>query len=316
MLVIALIVALVFRNSSRKIELFLRIGAAYILSFFLLRYGLDKLFMHQFYPPEPNTLHTPLGSLSKDILFWSSMGTSQTYNYFMGAIEVLPGIFLLFSRTRSFGAFIALGVLINVFAINVGFDITVKLLSGYLVIVAGYVLAPATPKISNAFFGTNFTIQKEENLRFQKPMIKSLLKWTFILFMTVELFYPYSRNTTKQSTLFGSYEVITPSEISLTDIGQARRIHIHSKGYFISESPTGKFQDHPVSIQQGKLIFTRDSLAMSYRHRENFVQLKWPIKGDSSGVILLRKINLDKLPARQDGFHWTIESLIESATSK
>src|SRR5690554_1822611 len=97
-----------------------------LLAFFLIRYGLDKLFNRQFYTPASNTLHTPTGQLSKDILFWSSMGTSSFYNAFMGIAEVITGILLLFNRTRFLGLLLAFGILGNILSVNIGFDITVK----------------------------------------------------------------------------------------------------------------------------------------------------------------------------------------------
>ena len=103
-----------------------------MLAFFLLRYGFDKLFKHQFYLPEPNTLYTPVGLLSKDILFWTSMGTSHSYNVFMGLIEIIPAFLLFFKRTRMLGGLISFAVLLNVLMINIGFDITVKILSSFL----------------------------------------------------------------------------------------------------------------------------------------------------------------------------------------
>src|SRR5690606_32504672 len=74
-----------------KLDQLLYTFIAYILSYFLLKYGIDKLLLHQFYTPEPNILFTPVGALSKDILFWSTMGTSKLYNIFMGMIEIIPG---------------------------------------------------------------------------------------------------------------------------------------------------------------------------------------------------------------------------------
>ena len=81
------VVLLFFKNDySKNVSTFTHVAIVYILIFYLLKYGADKLFKHQFYIPEPNTLHTPLGYLSKDILFWSSMSSSYLYNLFMGLI--------------------------------------------------------------------------------------------------------------------------------------------------------------------------------------------------------------------------------------
>ena len=113
----------------------------FFLAFFLLKYGADKIFKHQFYDAEPNTLFTPVGHLSKDILFWTSMGSSYSYNLFMGIIEIIPAFLLLWKRTRMLGAIISVGVLGNILVLNYSFDITVKLLSSLLFLSSIYILS-------------------------------------------------------------------------------------------------------------------------------------------------------------------------------
>ena len=121
-----------------KVRYWFQVSASYLLAFFLLKYGLDKVFKAQFYLPEPNTLYTPMGLLSKDILFWSTMGSSYAYSVFMGILEVLPAVLLFSSNTRLLGGIIAFGVLLNVLAINLSFDISVKVLSFYLQLSCAY----------------------------------------------------------------------------------------------------------------------------------------------------------------------------------
>ncbi|MEY3198941.1 MAG: hypothetical protein RJA13_899 [Bacteroidota bacterium] len=71
---------------------FIRSIATYYLAWILLKYGFDKVFKCQFYLPEPNILFTRVGDLDKDILFWSTMGSSHSYSIFMGLLEIIPGI--------------------------------------------------------------------------------------------------------------------------------------------------------------------------------------------------------------------------------
>lgn len=118
----------------------------YYLACVMLKYGFDKIFKSQFYLPEPNTLYTPLGMLDKDILFWSTMGTSYSYNIFMGLMEVIPALMLLYYRTRILGLFILSGILLNVVFINFGFDISVKLYSTFLLLLCLLLLFPFLKK--------------------------------------------------------------------------------------------------------------------------------------------------------------------------
>lgn len=56
-----------------KVKYWMKIIISYYLSFVLFIYGANKIFKCQFYEPEPNILFTPLGYLSKDILYWSAL---------------------------------------------------------------------------------------------------------------------------------------------------------------------------------------------------------------------------------------------------
>ena len=140
------------RFSDNEIFYFLQISASYILAFFLLKYGVDKIFKVQFYFPEPNTLFTPLGYLSKDILFWSTVGSSYSYSVISGIVEIIPALLLLSRKTRLLGALVAFGVLLHVLIINFSFDISVKILSSYLLILSLILILPYAKSFSSILF--------------------------------------------------------------------------------------------------------------------------------------------------------------------
>ncbi len=128
-LVIAFVFAFLYATFNKrdvqypKINYWFQVFISYYLALQLLKYGFDKVFKAQFYLPEPNTLFTPLANLTPDILYWSAMGTSRFYSVFMGLLEIIPAILLLFKPTRVIGAMIASLVLLNVVMINFGFAI-------------------------------------------------------------------------------------------------------------------------------------------------------------------------------------------------
>lgn len=95
----------------------------------LIKYGIDKIFKTQFPEPESNLLLTRLGNLDKDILFWSTIGTSKIYNTIIGSIEFFSGILLLFRSFRLSGLLLAIICFAQVFIINISFDISVKFFS-------------------------------------------------------------------------------------------------------------------------------------------------------------------------------------------
>lgn len=106
------------------------------ISIILIKYGIDKIFKTQFPEPESNILFTRFGNLDKDILFWSTIGTSEIYNTIIGCIEFLSGILLLFRRSQLLGLLLAIISFTQILIINIGFDISVKLFSFILLLMS------------------------------------------------------------------------------------------------------------------------------------------------------------------------------------
>lgn len=320
LLIFALPFAVVLRKQKRFSELqikqFLHTAAAYILSFFLLKYGIDKLFQYQFYTPEPNTLFTPLGMLSKDILFWSSMGTSAGYNTFMGLLEVIPGLLLLHHRTRLLGGLIALGVLVNVLAINFSFDITVKLLSMYLVIVACYVISPSLKNLYAFFISHSKIGDLPQNRLVLYTRARLVLKSIVLLLIFTEVLFSYVQvgsfngRTSEKIAHYGSYEV-AQSDRALLGHKHVKRIHVHSKGYLILEDTEGNFYDYPIRVAPDNSVIIRKENARIFISKKASQMIFELHQNGKIYSFTTRKLDLDALPARNDSFHWTVDGLIE-----
>jgi hypothetical protein len=101
----------------------------YFLALTLLGYGFAKVFATQF-PQLWANLDTPPSELTPMRVAWQFFGYSRTYQQFLGWAEVVPAVLLLSRRLATLGALLAIVVLTNVFALNIFFDVCVKLNSG------------------------------------------------------------------------------------------------------------------------------------------------------------------------------------------
>lgn len=272
-------------------------GLVVLLAYFLIRYGLDKLVGRQFYPPASNTLHTPAGQLGKDILFWTSMGTSSFYNSFMCITELSAGTFLLFNRTRFLGLILSFGILLNIFAINIGFDITVKYLSGLLVISCIVCLFFYDSRLK-------FLIYGKVSEQVQPTLAKT---WTFLLFtpFLADLIASYWQNPSNESgksysvqSLVTGADFIAASEVT--------RIHFHPRGYFITENQQQQFTSFKLSEDKRYLLINQQAVSVSIT--KETLLLKY---GNDSIEWKVAEINLDKLPLKQDKTHWYFELIRE-----
>jgi hypothetical protein len=249
--IISLIVSLIwsFFKPTASVYLVFWINriCAYFLALMLLIYGLNKIFKYQFYFPEPNLLFTPLGQLSPDILFWSSMGTSHSYSIFAGVIEVIPAVLLLFRKTRILGAFIAFAVLLNVLMLNVGFGITVKIFSSFLLLLGFILIFPYLKQFAHFFTGKEVRLNPEpiptlKNERYDRfyPFMKGLVIG-LILFESLGMYFErsfFNGDQQPKPFMHGAYQML-PN--------------------FITQSFADEFRDYPLTWNGNELVLTNQN---------------------------------------------------------
>ncbi|MDQ3112086.1 MAG: hypothetical protein M3R17_19560 [Bacteroidota bacterium] len=297
----------------------------YYLAMQLLTYGFNKIFKWQFYLPEPNTLFTTIGSTPRDFLYWTSMGTSRAYVVFSGIIEIIPALLLLFRRTYIAGAVVALMVMINVLMINIGFNISVKLYSGFLLLLCIILLIPECKKLFKFFFaGQPVALKKWQPVYSTKTKsrIYLIVKGLVVLLIISKSFFIYlqTRNFNDDSAerpfLHGAYDVtlfVKNGDTLLpltTDEVRWKRVFIHRRGYCIMQNMNDEMTSYMsfVNIPEKQLMFRNED-------GNGFSSLNYSEKNDSTLLINgtffgdklnleLRKIDLEKLPLMQDDFQW------------
>ena len=128
-----------------------RLFIRFALASQMFEYGMTKVIPTQFPAPSLDTLVTPVGDLTLSALLWTSIGASPAYEIFTGCVELLGGVLLLAPRTTMLGAMISLGAALQVFALNMAFDIGLKLVSFHLMVLAIFLLAPDVPRLVDFF---------------------------------------------------------------------------------------------------------------------------------------------------------------------
>ena len=140
----AVIWTLLDRSERRNQILYpwVRLVVRFYLAAYLLIYGAMKVCPLQFSAPDFTRLSETFGEASPMGLLWTFMGASPYYQMFSGWAEVAPGLLLLFRRTSTAGALIAVAVMGNVVALNFCYDVPVKLFSLHLLLMAVFLLIP------------------------------------------------------------------------------------------------------------------------------------------------------------------------------
>jgi uncharacterized membrane protein len=164
------------RKSYVKLLRFLIIYMAYYVMFSMLSYGFYKVFPLQFPAPSLGRLIQPYGNSSPMGIAWTFMGASKVYTIFSGFAEIVGGVLLMFRRTRTLGGLVVFGVMLNVFMMNMCYDIPVKLYSFHLMFFGTFIFlqdwkrvfavfitkASTTARSFPAYFSKDFTLKSKQ----------------------------------------------------------------------------------------------------------------------------------------------------------
>ncbi|GAA4791344.1 hypothetical protein GCM10023231_19070 [Olivibacter ginsenosidimutans] len=152
-LVVSLIWSFLDRKASGypKLQYWLSVFLRYYLAMFMFIYGFIKIFHLQMPSPSFTTLIQEFGDKSPMGLAWSYVGYSKGFSFFTGFAEVVAGFFLLFRKTTTLGALLTVLVTVNILAINLFFDVPVKLFSSVLLLMSLFLLSSDTKRVLNFF---------------------------------------------------------------------------------------------------------------------------------------------------------------------
>lgn len=296
----------------------------YYVTLQLLKYGADKIFKNQFYIPEPNTLFTTVGSLEKDMLYWSAMGSSYSYNIFLGTLEILAAIFILFKRTRLMGLLLSLGILVNVVAVNFGFNISVKLFSLLLLYLNIFLLLPYRKRLYQLlFFKLNIIPETETRVVFKKTFPVFFVQWLATSLILLEVFFPFIRSgnfdgdTAQRPYLHGAYEVtkfIEGKDTLTAASSPVKRFFIHKDSYIIFQDQQEQMKDYKLQYDKTSTTFMLTDYqfkqthhSFTYQPADSILTLQYFNNGKESKLVG-KAIDWRKLPVLKKEFRWTVDA--------
>ena len=120
--------------------------------FYMLEYGLAKLFPMQMAPISIAILNEPVGNTSPMTYLWSMLGMNPAYQMICGGAEALGGVMILFRRTALAGALLSAFVMTNVLLYNMFFDVPVKLFAANLLLALTFITLPDVPALFRFFW--------------------------------------------------------------------------------------------------------------------------------------------------------------------
>jgi hypothetical protein len=128
-----------------------RVLVRYRLAIGIIGYGMIKFFPLQAPFPSISNLNTYYGDFSRWKLFSLSLGVVPGYESFLGAVEILAGLLLLYRKTATIGAAIVIFFTGNVFMSNLAYEGGETVYSLYLIVFALFLVAFDAERIFSLF---------------------------------------------------------------------------------------------------------------------------------------------------------------------
>jgi hypothetical protein len=115
----------------------------------MLGYGMIKAFPLQMSAPSLTRLLEPFGNFSPMGVLWASIGSSFAYERLVGCMELLAAVLLFVPQTVVLGGVVSLIDSIQIFSLNMTYDVPVKLFSFHLILLSLVLLAPDMRRLLN-----------------------------------------------------------------------------------------------------------------------------------------------------------------------
>jgi hypothetical protein len=186
------------------------LGLRFAVGSQLLLYGMIKMVPLQMPFPSLSRLVEPYGNFSPMGVLWYSIGASPGYEMFVGSAEAFGGILLFFPRTALFGAMVCLADAIEVFMLNMTYDVPVKLFSFHLIVMCLMLLAPEMGRIGRFFFSDG-ELKARNRVRWGRVALAVQVVWGVALIANNAYgartsWYRYGGGTPK-SALYGIWNI-------------------------------------------------------------------------------------------------------------
>ncbi len=163
------------KTEYNKLYYWFRLYVRYMVALIMFGYGIDKLIPVQMRYPAVTDLLMPLGDQNLFRTVWNFIGASPGYEIFTGTCEVTGSFLLIFRRTYVFGSLFMSTILCNVVALNIFYNIPVKLYSSLLLLCVLFLLLPYAHKLIQFFFYSRSISLAEKHYQFERSWKKYLV---------------------------------------------------------------------------------------------------------------------------------------------
>lgn len=336
MLLVSVITTIVWTVLDRKranyvaLNKWFRVFIRFCLAGQMMSYGIAKAVPLQMPFPYLTRLLERFGDFSPMGVLWSSIGASRGYEMFAGCAELLGGVLLIFPRTTTLGALVCLADMIQVFMLNMTYDVPVKLLSFQLILLSLFLLGPDFKRLANFFFLNRaaepsgekslFETRRANRIAFAAQIVVGIWLLGMNAYAARVAWYgPYAGGRTLPP-LYGIWEVeqqTIDGQIRaplLTDPGRWRRLIFDFPNRMTFQRIDDSFAGHGVAIdEKNRTLVISDDKDKNWKANFSFErpaadQMKLDGTMDGHAVHMeLKQMDRNQFRLVSRGFHWIQE---------
>ena len=306
-----------------------RLYVRFSLAMTMLIYAFDKIVPLQMSYPNLRSQLQPFSAFSPAGILWNSIGASPSYEIFAGVAELAGGMLLTFPQTVTLGALVCLTDMIQVWMLNMTYDVPVKQYSFHLLLISLFLLAPQMRRLLN-FFVLNRVAEPEVRAPlFQAARANRIATWTQVAFwIWVLALYSYQSAASwksygggrQKSALYGIWDV-TEMKIDglvrpalLSDTQRWRRLIFDFPNTATAQQVDDSIESLGAEIDEakGSLSLVRQS-DKSWKADLKFTRTandKLTVMGTMAGhpvEMQLERVDESKFLLKSRGFHWVQE---------
>jgi hypothetical protein len=306
-----------------------RLFVRFALAGQMVNYGMAKVIPLQMTYPSLTRLLQPFGTFSPMGVLWSSIGAAPAYEIFAGCAEVIGGLLLVIPRTSTFGALICLADMIQVFMLNMTYDVPVKLFAFHLILLACFLLAPDLPRLLNVLFTNRALPRSAQTQLFRAAranriaLLAQIVLGLWLIGMNVNTgrkYWSIFGGGAARSPLYGIWEVNRMSIDEqqhpplLTDGMRWRRAIFEFPNQMVFQRMDDSFAYFPASLNlRDKTLVLTDRSDKNWSANFTFRQTAWEQLtldgrvGNHQVHMELQLTERNKFLLVRRGFHWIQE---------
>lgn len=204
------------RSDHKRLHEWLRCYVRLSVGSAILMYGAAKIFLMHFPPPNLSKLLEPLGEYSRMGLLWTFTGSSRGYSQFAGWVQIFNGMLFFIPRLTMLGALVGIAVFSNIFVLNLGYDLPVKLYSLHVLLICFFLVLPDARRLVNFFLLNRGVAPNPETALFNHrrlnfvALVAQLMLGGFLVCSQLYRTYAYEKqnfDTASRPPLYGIWVV-------------------------------------------------------------------------------------------------------------